>query len=74
MTLSELKGMDPKAVGAIVASTVRAPPPGRFSSYSGLHSNSGFYGAFVHVWARRALNGQKRRSVLDLDSYFHGSA
>ena len=33
--------------------------PGRLSALSVSHSESGLYGAFV--WARRALNGQKRR-------------
>ena len=41
-----------------VFATVRARP-GRLSTLSVSHSNSGLYEAFV--WARRALNRQKRR-------------
>jgi hypothetical protein len=42
------------------SSTVRARP-GRLSSLSVSHRKSFLCGAFVHVWARRGLNRQKRR-------------
>jgi hypothetical protein len=43
---------------SVLEAKVRARP-GRFSALTVFHSKSVLYGGFL--WARRALNGQKRR-------------
>jgi hypothetical protein len=57
--MDELKAKDFGADAAGFTGT-RPGPPGRLSCFSVLHSEPVLYGAFAK--ARRALNGQKRRS------------